>query len=101
MNPARQLEQRRESTGACIRCGSPLAGVPKRKRVSGRAPSESMGRTPNSIYRRRLIMEVEGRHLEQDAMCPMRDTKDQSPLIRPPKAHSVRSVWSVMVRETN
>ena len=40
MNPARQLEQRRESTGACIRCGSPLAGVPKRKRVSGRAPSQ-------------------------------------------------------------
>ena len=44
MNPARQLEQKREASGACIRCGSPLAVVPKRKRVSGRAPSQHICR---------------------------------------------------------
>ena len=44
MHPARQLERRREARGDCIKCGTPTPGVPERKRVSGRAPTQHICR---------------------------------------------------------
>ena len=41
--------------------------------------AESLGRTPNSIYRRRLVLEIEGRHLDGRA----RRMKDPPLLGRP------------------
>ena len=50
--------------------------------------AESLGRTANSIYRRRLILEVEGRHLDGRAAR----TKDPPLLGRPKRKYVPRVV---------
>ena len=44
LHPARLLEQRRESMGACILCGTQIDGTPERKRTSGRGPTRHICR---------------------------------------------------------